>query len=125
MAFSVHDIYFYFQRACRRELHELHGVCGARCEDDDGNTAVFAIEAEGVNISRIGYRCTTCCTLVAVCEHLTDLLRGKPLSEAENYSGSDLLELHPEIAPSHRKRAALAAEAVRSAAQAATMEPTR
>jgi hypothetical protein len=117
----VPDVYEYFQRACRREPQQFRGVWGKTCTDGEYH-AEFWIEAKGADVGSIGYRCTTCCTLVGLCEHLTDLLGGRPLAEAAAFEAADLLERHPEIPASHRGRAALAADAVRSAARAATME---
>ena len=66
-------------------------------------------------IDEIEYRCTTCVTLVALCEHVAEDLRGVGLDRARELTAADILKLHPEIPYSRHSRADLATAAVRAA----------
>ena len=78
---------------------------------------MFRFEADGERITKADYRCTTCVTLVALCEHLAELAEGMRLSDAARYEPEVLIGKHPEIPPERRDRAGLAAEALRAAAR--------
>jgi hypothetical protein len=109
------DIYDYFQRACFRALESPRGDPGRTIYDRDGNSAVFWIETARLRVASVQYKCTTCVTLLALCEHLCEILVGKHLSEVEQYTPEDLLSLHPEIPLERQNRADLAIDALRSA----------
>lgn len=111
----VPNVYHYFERACRRDPAPLNGSQGGKVVDEDGNSVVFWVETEGNRIVGAAYRCTTCFTLIALCEHLSEILGGMDLETARRYTAADLLGLHPEIPPSRRNRAELAVAALRSA----------
>jgi hypothetical protein len=81
----------------------------------DGNSARFYIEAERGWILRASYRCTSCMTLVALCEHAAELASGTRLQIATAITGEILLALHPEIPAVRQDRANLAASALLSA----------
>lgn len=113
---SVPTVYDYFQRACRRDPEPLRGISGDECFDSDGNSVVFALETgKSERILRALYRCTTCVTLVALCERLAEELSGSTTAEAASWSAERLLSLHPEVPPVRRDRAMLAVTAVQSA----------
>ena len=109
-------VYDYFQHACRRDLEQLNGIAGEKCFDSDGNSAFFALEpsASGV-IQSARYRCTTCFTLVALCERLAEELTGSSIADAALWTAERLLSLHPEIPAMRHDRAMLAVTAVQSA----------
>jgi NifU-like protein involved in Fe-S cluster formation len=77
---------------------------------------MFWIRTAGERIIAADYRCSTCITLVALCEHLAELLIGFTADQAVQYTADRLLALHPEIPPERRNRAALAIDAMQSAA---------
>jgi NifU-like protein involved in Fe-S cluster formation len=116
---TIHD---YFQRACRRKPEPFSGVPGTTCLDSDGNSAMFWLQLHGDRIVSAQFRCTTCCTLMGLCEHASELLAGMTVAEAENWTARRLLVLHPEIPAMRYGRAVLAAEAIRVAAQHAKKE---
>jgi hypothetical protein len=118
----VLTIYDYFQRACRRQAEPFSAETGQTCFDSDGNSAVFCLEVRGNRIVGAQFRCTTCCTLVGLCEHASELLTGMSVADAGSWTARRLLVLHPEIPAARYDRAALAAEAIRSAAQRARTE---
>lgn len=109
-------VYEYFQRACTRRPEQFRGIAGEKCTDTDGNSAVFALEpASSDRIQTARYRCTTCVTLVALCERLADELTGSSLADASSWSAERLLALHPEVPAVRHDRAILAVKAVQSA----------
>lgn len=110
-------VYDYFQRACRRDSDRFCGISGEQCFDSDGNSAEFRLDARDGRIRSAQYRCTTCVTLVALCEHLAEVLTGSALDEASSWTPERLLALHPEIPAMRRDRATLAVMAVQSALQ--------
>jgi hypothetical protein len=104
-------VYDYFQRALRRPRSPLAPGTVWR-GDEEGCMAGFQIRLERGRIVGVEYRSTTCATLVALCEHLTELTRGMTVAEALNYSPQNLLALHPEIPAGRRARADLAVRAL-------------
>ena len=112
MGLSVYD---YFQRAMRHTMATPNGLCGELVASSDGNSALFYIEAELGWITRASYRCTSCMTLVALCEHAAELVSGTRLQSAAAITGEALLALHPEIPVMRQDRANLAASALLSA----------
>jgi hypothetical protein len=112
----VATVYDYFRRACRRDPEQLSGIAGEKCIDSEGNSAVFSLEpsSSGV-IESAQYRCTTCFTLVALCERLADELTGSSVADAASWTAERLLSLHPEIPAMRHDRAMLAVTAVQSA----------
>jgi NifU-like protein len=108
------DVYHYFQQACRRTTQA--GVHPKRYVQLDEAEAGFMIRlgASGC-IDEVEYRCTTCVTLVALCEHVAENLRGVGLDRARELTAADILRLHPEIPYSRHSRAELATAAVHAA----------
>jgi hypothetical protein len=108
-----HDVYYYFQQACRRELPP---ASPRRWVSQDDATAGFRVEiGKYGRIETAEYRCTTCITLVAMCEHVAELLRGATLEQARGFSAVELLRWHPEVPPMRRSRAYLAIAAAHAA----------
>jgi hypothetical protein len=108
------DVHYYFQKACRRQLRPLtepmHIVA------DENVQAGFAIRLGSTErIDIIDYRCTTCVTLVALCEHLAEELRDSTVEFARSLTAAKILALHPEIPLSRGSRAHLAVAAVHAA----------
>ncbi len=91
--------------------------------DGNGLTVRFSVELAGDRLSSVRYRCSTCVTLVALCEHLSQAAKGWLLAEAQVFDAAKLLSLHPEIPASHQDRAALAIASFRAALNKITGEP--
>jgi hypothetical protein len=112
---TIHD---YFRKA-------MHSPRTAAREDGsgpvvsgpDGLCAAFDLEIEQPSIVRASYRCTTCVTLVALCEHLAELAAGRTVEDALGLDPEILLRFHPEVPVERRDRAALASTALRMAIQ--------
>ena len=109
------NVYHYFQRACQRDLRRLLGLPGNKITDDDGNSVIVWLRCEHGIVVSAQYKCTTCFTLVALCEHMADLLPGMSLETAGTFPAEQLLSLHPEIPGIRSDRARLVIGAVRSA----------
>jgi hypothetical protein len=118
----VSSILDYFHRACQRRLETFTGVPGDQCFDPEGNSAQFWLQFDGERIVRAQFRCTTCCTLVGLCEHASDLLTSTTLADAESGLARRLLVLHPEIPSMRHDRANLVSEAIRAAVKRAKKE---
>ena len=113
-----HTVYDYLQRALTRRVDPtMRAPRGplVTSEDDAALSALFAIAVENGRVASANYRCTTCATLVALCEHTAELIRGLPLDAARRLTSDDLLSLHPEIPSARRDRAALAIRAAHGA----------
>lgn len=108
------DVHYYFQQACRRQLQPLTGPM--RIVADEDVQAGFAIRfGVAKRIDIVDYRCTTCVTLVALCEHLAEELRNSTIEFARSLTAGQILALHPEIPSSRGSRAQLAVDAVHAA----------
>ena len=114
-------VYDYFHRACRRDPEQLRGITGDKCVDSEGNSALFSLQPEtSGRIVAAQYRCTTCFTLVALCERLAEELTGATVTDASQWTVERLLSLHPEVPPVRHDRAMLAITAVQSAVRKST-----
>lgn len=81
----------------------------------DGNCASFHLELKRSRIVKAAYRCTTCVTLVAFCEHLSELAIGLSVEHALSLDAEHLLLYHREVPAERRDRALLAVNALKSA----------
>ena len=110
------DVHFYFQQ-------ELHRKSQADCpsmsflSDDDTQAAFLVRMAPGQvdTIADVEYRCSTCITLVAICEHIAEEWRGTTVWRAKSLTAQDILRQHPEVPPSRHSRAYLAMAAAQAA----------
>jgi hypothetical protein len=68
----------------------------------------------------VEYRCTTCMTLIALCEHAAEQIRGVTPDRARNLTADEILVFHPEIPSSRRSRANLAIAAIRASLDTAS-----
>jgi NifU-like protein involved in Fe-S cluster formation len=108
------DVYHYFQQACRRKLESHYEPL--RFVKDGDATAGFAIRlGDQGSIEEVQYRCTTCMTLIALCEHVAEEIRGATPDRARELTAAGILRRHPEIPVSRHSRAILATAAVHAA----------
>ena len=108
-------MYDYFSSAMYGPARDLSGRSGDTVRSGDGVSAVFYIDTIGERLETVDYRCSTCVTLVAFCEHLREMIKGTTASEALCVTAADLLSLHQEVPAERRDRAALAVQAMHSA----------
>jgi NifU-like protein involved in Fe-S cluster formation len=108
------DVYYYFQQAYHRPLQP--NPSPLRFVSDGDVAAAFLVRIDPPDkIESVEYRCTTCMTLVAVCEHISEELQGSTIARARTLTAERILEQHPEIPDSRHSRARLAAAAAQAA----------
>jgi hypothetical protein len=110
-------VFDYFQNAFRRlpQRTESPVPLGPLILGPGRLCAAFHVPHAAGRLERVAYRCTSCATLVALCEHLSELASGRTFAEARCLDASALLALHPEIPAGRRDRSALAVAAFRAA----------
>jgi NifU-like protein involved in Fe-S cluster formation len=110
------DIHFYFQQAIHRKSQA--DCPSIRFLSDDDTQAGFLVQMDPGQvdtISDVEYRCSTCITLVAICEHIAQEWRGSTVVRAKTLTVERILEEHPEVPPSRHSRAYLAMAAAQAA----------
>ena len=89
------DVHYYFQQAFHRPLQPNSSPL--RFVSDGDVAAAFLVRIEPPDtIGAVEYRCTTCMTLVAVCEHIAEEIRGSTVALARTLTAERILEQHPE-----------------------------
>ena len=119
---SGKTLYDYFQQAMRNSKHALTDTQGSLRFGEEGNCAAFEVGHCGGQICEVRFKCTSCFTLVAFCEHIAELARGMSVTEAQEIGPELLLELHPEVPARLTNRADLASAAFRAALPNITCE---
>jgi hypothetical protein len=107
----------YLDRALRRNRAGLHPLRGDECRDGNGLSACFSAEAPGGTIRALGFRVSTCATLLAYCEMLAELTCGKSVTAAKGITAAELVASLPEVPVLKRDRAQLAIGALGSLLQ--------
>ena len=107
------DVYHYFQQACGRKVS--HPKPTRWVSSEDATAGFTLMVGERGRIEAVEYRCTTCMTLVAMCEHVAEALRGTTVNEALQLSADELLQWHPEVPTVRHTRAHLAVAAAHAA----------
>ncbi|HUQ90505.1 MAG TPA: iron-sulfur cluster assembly scaffold protein [Bryobacteraceae bacterium] len=107
------SVYSLFQEALRRTRQDLR-TPGPLIEQD-GACARFSLSRTGRRVLEAEYECTTCITLVALCEYLRRTVVGLDLESVAAMVPRDLLASFPEIPKAKRARAALAVRAIQAA----------
>ena len=105
-------VYDYFQRALRREPAVL--AADPVTVDDHSAAFDFQVRSSGT-IHKANYRCTSCVTLMALCQHASELMCGRNVADALALTPDDLFALHPEVPSLHRSRAELVVRAIQQA----------
>jgi hypothetical protein len=114
--FSVSDL---FERGFRRNRALPLPVEGEPCRDADGHAARFSLAVDGGHLAAIGFRASTCATLIAYCEFLAETAAGNRIDIARAVTADDVIEAVPGVPPLKRNRAVLAVTAFRAALAAA------
>jgi NifU-like protein involved in Fe-S cluster formation len=96
----------------RSRLTESTGL-GAACRDEAGHVVRFGVHiADGV-VTKVGFRASTCVTLVAYCELAAQRVSGQRVAEAlRTLQPADIARALPSVPPVKRDRAQLAARAL-------------
>lgn len=104
----------YFQCAMCKPTLPIHIPAERYVSSGDGLKAAFALTCCDSRIQRGAYRCTTCATLVALCEHLSELVVDAAPGDVLQWTPDMLLNLHPEIPENKRDRITLALSALQA-----------
>lgn len=108
-----------FDRGYRRNRLIPFTLEGAELRDTNDLSARFSLDLAGGAIKGIRFRVSTCITLIAYCELITELAAGKSAREAAALSESELVAALPDVHAMKRDRASLAINAFRAALAAA------
>ena len=103
------------ERGLRRSRTALPGDEAPDCTDAEGNAARFSVALMGDRIGAIGFRATSCATLIAYCEWLAETVPGQRIALAAALTPHDLIDAVPGVPPLKRERAVLAIAAFRAA----------
>ena len=114
-----------FERGYRRNRAAPLPGEGAQCADTDGNTARFSLVIADGKIARIGFRATTCATLIAYCECVAEIVSGFSLEIAKELTAAELVASVPGVPPLKQNRAILAIAAFRAAVVEVQYPPTQ
>jgi NifU-like protein involved in Fe-S cluster formation len=88
---------------------------GQAVEGPDGLRASFSLNCQGQQLERISFKASTCITLVAYCEALSELAEGQELRTAIQITPIELVARLPQVPELKRDRASLAVRALQSA----------
>ena len=123
LARTVHDYFIEgYRRTGRTTLRDFSGTPVQGSED---LSAAFQLFVREGTVTRVEYRCSSCVTLVALCEHVAQHLVGQPVEIVRALKPELLATWHPEVPRSHQNRSHLVIRAVRYAFdQFQNQEPT-
>jgi NifU-like protein involved in Fe-S cluster formation len=108
-----------FERGYRRNYAEPLSIRGMALTDAEGNRAEFSLELAAGRLAAIGFRATTCATLIAYSELIAETVPGFAIGIAREFSAADLIDALAGVPELKRARAALAISAFRAALDAA------
>src|SRR5262245_30375550 len=104
-----------FERGFRRNRAAPLAIEGERLSDPDGNTARFSVDVADGRIAGVGFRVSTCATLMAYCELIAETVAGFRIDIARELTAANVVEAVPGVPPLKRERAMLAIAAFRAA----------
>jgi NifU-like protein involved in Fe-S cluster formation len=104
-----------FERGRSRMRQPLPGIPGETVNDHRGLQAAFAVRVVDNRLLEIGFRATTCITLIAYCERLRELIQGSLLEDARRLDSTDLINALPGVPAYRQNTAVLALFALRAA----------
>jgi hypothetical protein len=103
-----------FERGFRRNRTAPLPIQGRRCAGAEGLSACFSVEMDAGKLTAIGFRASTCATLLAYCELVAETAVGSAPLAARRLSPADLVAGLPGVPMLKRDRAALAIAAFRA-----------
>jgi NifU-like protein involved in Fe-S cluster formation len=110
-----HTVSELFERGFRRNRAAPLPIEGAQLSDAEGNAARFSVDIADGKIAGVGFRATSCATLIAYCEFIAESVPGFRLEIARELTASNLAEALPGVPAPKRERAMLAIAAFRAA----------
>jgi NifU-like protein involved in Fe-S cluster formation len=111
-----------FERGFRRNRAAPLSIEGAQFTDVEGNVASFSLDVADGQITGLGFRATTCATLIAYCELIAETVPGFRLEIARELTAANLVNAMPGVPALKRGRAMLAIAAFRAALNRANSE---
>jgi NifU-like protein involved in Fe-S cluster formation len=108
-----------FERGYRRNRSASLSIEGTRHADAEGNTVGFSLDTAEDRIVEVGFRATTCATLVAYCEYIAEIVPGFRLEIARELTAVQLVTGVPGVPALKHDRAVLAIAAFRASLSAA------
>lgn len=102
------------ERGLRRNRAAPLATEGDDCADAEGNRARFSVETANGRIAAIGFRATSCATLVAYSELIAETVPGMRIELAAGLDARDLIDALPGVPAFKRQRAVLAVAAFRA-----------
>jgi NifU-like protein involved in Fe-S cluster formation len=110
-----HTVSELFERGFRRNRAAPLPIEGEQLTDAEGNAARFSIDVADSKIARLGFRATSCATLIAYCEFIAESVPGFGIEIARELTAANLVEALPGVPALKRERAMLAIAAFRAA----------
>jgi NifU-like protein involved in Fe-S cluster formation len=108
-----------FERGFRRSRLPPFGITGETCSDAEGYSARFNLEMDKGRVARVGFRASSCATLIAYSELIAEVITGARPDIAAAMTADDLITMLPSVHPLKQARAVLACAALRAALAAA------
>lgn len=106
----------YIDRGMRRARSTHANDLAAGCLDDEGRFARFGVQVDSGVIAAVGFRASSCTTLIAYCEIAAERVSGLPPTTAiRSLRAADLARALPSVPAVKRDRAQLAARALMTA----------
>src|SRR4051812_40012602 len=104
-----------FERGFRRNRAAPLSIEGPQLTDAEGNAAGFSLDVVDGQVAGLGFRATTCATLIAYCELIAEIVPGSRLEIARELTAANLVDALPGVPALKRERAMLAIAAFRAA----------
>jgi NifU-like protein involved in Fe-S cluster formation len=104
-----------FERGFRRLRETACAIEGDARSDTEGNVARFSIDFADGRIQRVGFRSSSCATLVAYCELIAETVPTFSREIADGLTATQIINALPGVPPYKQQRAALAVAAFRDA----------
>jgi len=108
-----------FERGYRRNRAAALSIEGTRHADAEGNTVGFSLDTADGRIAEVGFRATTCATLIAYCEYIAEIVPGFRLEIARELTAVQLVAAVPGVPALKQERAVLTIAAFRACLTAA------
>jgi NifU-like protein involved in Fe-S cluster formation len=109
-----------FERGWRRIRSAPLAIEGATCAGVEGNVARFSLDVTNDKIAAVGFRASSCATLIAYCEYVAEFVPGCAAGLAQGFTAQNLIDGLPGVPKLKQDRAVLAIAAFRSALDAAS-----
>jgi NifU-like protein involved in Fe-S cluster formation len=104
-----------FERGFRRRRDPPLAIEGVACNSELGDFARFSLDVAGSRIKTVGFRSSSCATLIAYCELIAETVPGFSRTIAGALTARDLVDALPGVPAYKHDRAVLALAAFRAA----------